>query len=163
MDGQIERMNASMEQYLWVFINHQLDDWVHWLPLVEFAANNGVSETTKYTPFFTVQGTDPQLSFVGESTQQQNQRRFDADQIQGTMQQIHKNLQVEMRRSQGIQEEGANRGRVPAPKIQVGSKVWMDTWNIRTTRPIRKLDWKRFRSVTLDGDEEYQVSSLEDS
>ena len=46
-DGQTEQMNASMEQYLRVFVSHQQDDWVQWLPLAEFAANNGISETTE--------------------------------------------------------------------------------------------------------------------
>jgi len=35
------------------------------------------------------------------------------------MQQVHEYLRVEMRRSQAVQEEGANRGRIPAPNIQV--------------------------------------------
>jgi len=60
-DGQMERMNASMEQYLRLFVNHQQDDWVKWLPLTEFAANNGVSETTKCTPFCAIHRTDPQM------------------------------------------------------------------------------------------------------
>jgi transposase InsO family protein len=46
-DGQTERMNAGMEQYLRVFINHEQDDWVQWLLLAEFAAKNGVSESMK--------------------------------------------------------------------------------------------------------------------
>jgi len=48
-----------------------------------------------------------------------------------------------MRRSQAIQEEGANQRCIPAPNIQVGSEVWLDACNIQTTRPMRKLDWKR--------------------
>jgi transposase InsO family protein len=72
-DGQTERMNAGMEQYLRVFVNHQQDDWVQWLPLAEFAANNGVSESTKCTPFFAVQGVDPRMSFDGEPTQERDQ------------------------------------------------------------------------------------------
>jgi len=142
-DGQTERMNASMEQYLRVFVNHQQDDWVQWLPLAKFAANNGVSETTKCTPFFAVQGVDPRMSFAGEPTKEQDNRRLNADQVQATMQQIHEHLQVEMRRSQGVQEEGANRTRIPAPNIQQGTQVWLDSRHIRTTRPTRKLDWKR--------------------
>ena len=63
-DRQMERMNASMEQYLWVCINHQQDDWVKWLPLAWFAANNGISDTTKCTPFYVVQGVDPRMSLV---------------------------------------------------------------------------------------------------
>jgi len=78
-DGQTERMNASMQQYLRVFVNHQQDDWVHWLPLAEFVANDGISETTKWTPFFADQGVDPQMSFAGEPTKEQDNRRLDAD------------------------------------------------------------------------------------
>jgi hypothetical protein len=59
------------------------------------------------------------------------------------MQQVHEHIQVEMKLSPAIQEEGANRGRIPAPNIQVGSKVWLDARDVRTTRPSRKLDWKR--------------------
>jgi len=49
-DGQTERLNSSMEQYLRVFVKHQQQNWVTWLPLAEFAANNRTSETTKCTP-----------------------------------------------------------------------------------------------------------------
>jgi len=72
-DGQTERMNASMEQYLQVFVNHQRDDWVKWLPLAEFAANDGGSETTKCTPFYAIQGTDPRMPFAGEPTKERDQ------------------------------------------------------------------------------------------
>jgi transposase InsO family protein len=72
-DGQTERMNTGMEQYLRVFVNHQHDDWVQWLPLAEFAANNGVSESPKCTPFFAVQGVDPRMSFAGDPTQERDQ------------------------------------------------------------------------------------------
>jgi len=41
-----------------------------------------------------------------------------------------------MRQSQAVQEEGANRGHVPAPNIQVGSEVWLDAHNIRTFVPL---------------------------
>jgi len=46
------------------------------------------------------------------------------------MQQVHEHLRIEMRRIQAVQEEGANRGRIPAPNIQVESKVWLDARNI---------------------------------
>ena len=39
-DGQYERFNAVMEQYLRAYVNYQQDNWVTYLPMVEFAANN---------------------------------------------------------------------------------------------------------------------------
>ena len=39
-DGQTERANQNMEQYLHAFVSNQQDAWSHWLPMAEFAANN---------------------------------------------------------------------------------------------------------------------------
>jgi len=91
-DGQRERMNSSREQYLRVFVNHEQDDWVKWLALTEFAANNGTSETTKCTPFYVVQGADTRLTLAGEQTKEREQQRVSADNVQATMQQIHQHL-----------------------------------------------------------------------
>ena len=63
------------------------------------------------------------MSLAEEATQERDQRPLDADQVQATMQQIHEHLRVEMRLSKILQEEGANRGRIPAPNIQARSKV----------------------------------------
>jgi hypothetical protein len=110
-------MNAGMEQYLWVLVKYQQDDWVQWLSLAEYAARNGISESTKYMPFSGIQGIGPQMTFHRKATKQCNERRLNAHSVQATMQQIHEHLQVKMRQSQGVQEEGANRGRTPALNI----------------------------------------------
>jgi len=39
-DGQTERMNAVMEQYMRSYLNYLQDDWADWLPIAEFASNN---------------------------------------------------------------------------------------------------------------------------
>jgi hypothetical protein len=62
-DGQMERMNAVMEQYLWAHVNYLQDDWAEWLPLAEFATNNQASETTGSYPFFANKGFDPRCQF----------------------------------------------------------------------------------------------------
>jgi hypothetical protein len=125
-DGQTERINSSMEQYLRIYTSHQQDDWVQWLPLAEFAANNTTSEATKFSAFFAISGTDPRLTFEEAADEPRDYRVVDADSVQGAMQQIHEHLRVEMRRSQDIMEEGANRKRLPAPQIDEETKVWLD-------------------------------------
>lgn len=45
-NGQTERANAVMEQYLCAHVSYLQGDWSMWLPLAEFAANNQASETT---------------------------------------------------------------------------------------------------------------------
>src|SRR5437762_7421274 len=39
-DGQTERMNQTLEQYLRIFCNYQQDDWANLLSLAEFSYNN---------------------------------------------------------------------------------------------------------------------------
>jgi hypothetical protein len=62
-DGQIEWVNAIMEQYHRAYVNYQQDDWVQFLPMAEFAANNHISETTGISPFFTNYGLNPRMDF----------------------------------------------------------------------------------------------------
>jgi len=51
MDGQTERMNQELEQYLRFFVDHRQKDWPEWLALVEFVVNNKVHIATKVLPF----------------------------------------------------------------------------------------------------------------
>jgi hypothetical protein len=41
-DGQIERLNQILEQYLHYTINYHQDNWIELLPLAEFAYNNTI-------------------------------------------------------------------------------------------------------------------------
>ena len=50
-DGQTERVNQEIEQYLRVFVNHRQDDWAEWLPLAEFCHNNRVQASTRQSRF----------------------------------------------------------------------------------------------------------------
>jgi len=50
-DGQTERMNQKLEQYLWFFINHRQKDWSEWLVMIEFTVNNKMHPATKVSPF----------------------------------------------------------------------------------------------------------------
>jgi hypothetical protein len=63
MDGQTERMNSIMEQYLWAYVNYQQDNWAQLLPIAEFTANNHTSETTSLSPFFSNYSFHPKLDF----------------------------------------------------------------------------------------------------
>jgi hypothetical protein len=83
------------------------------------------------------------MTFEETAEELADSRVVDADQVQMMMHQFHAHLRVEMRRSQAVMEEGANRKWLPAPLMQEGTKVWLDTRHIRTTRLSRKLDWKR--------------------
>jgi len=60
-NGQAERTNQTLEQYLHVYCNYQQDNWSELLPLAEFAYNNTPSATTGVSPFFANKGYHPNL------------------------------------------------------------------------------------------------------
>jgi len=64
-DGQTERINQELEQYLRVFIDHRQEQWPDWLGTVEFIYNNKVHTATKTSPFKANYGQDPKMGFKG--------------------------------------------------------------------------------------------------
>ena len=55
-DGQTERVNQTLKQYLWMYINFQQDNWSTLLSLAEFAYNNTPHTTTGISPFYANKG-----------------------------------------------------------------------------------------------------------
>ena len=51
-DGQTERVNQILEQYLRCYVDYNLSDWSTLLSVAKFAYNNRAYEGTKETPFF---------------------------------------------------------------------------------------------------------------
>ena len=39
-DGQTERVNQEVEQFLRLFVNQTQDDWYDWISIAEFTYNN---------------------------------------------------------------------------------------------------------------------------
>lgn len=67
-DGQTERVNQTLEQYLRIYCNHRQDDWVRYLSTAEFAYNNATHESTKLSPFYIEYGWNPRMApdVIGE-------------------------------------------------------------------------------------------------
>jgi len=63
-DGQSERTNQWLEQYLRFWVNERQDNWHAYLPLAEFAHNNWLNETTGESPFFVLYGFNPQADWT---------------------------------------------------------------------------------------------------
>jgi len=64
-DGQMERINQELEQYLRVFIDHRQEQWPDWLGTAEFAYNNKIHASTKTLPFKANYGQNPRMGFEG--------------------------------------------------------------------------------------------------
>ena len=65
-DGQTERMNQELEQYLRMFIDHRQEQWPKWLKTAEFVYNNKVYSSTQTISFKTNYGQDPRIEFKGK-------------------------------------------------------------------------------------------------
>lgn len=60
-DGQTERQNQTLEQYLRMYADEDQQNWASLLPLAEFAYNNSVHKTTGSSPFFALMGYHPEI------------------------------------------------------------------------------------------------------
>lgn len=58
-DGQTERVNQILEQYLRCYVDYNLNDWATLLSTAEFAYSNQAHEGTKESPFFLEYGRHP--------------------------------------------------------------------------------------------------------
>ena len=125
-------------------MNYLQDDWLEWLPLAEFVGNNTESETTKVTPFFANKDFHPCMGF--EPTRPSinaNANKLNADAFATRMEDIQNILRGHMLLAQADHEKHANRHRGTAPQHREGDLVWLDTRNLFTKRPCRKLENRR--------------------
>jgi len=115
-DGQTERTNAILDQYLRAYINYQQDDFCDCLPLAEFAYNNGYQETIKHSPFFANYGINPEYKMIGHVIQGKQTKPEE-------MTQLHESLRNEMVAAQLRQKEYYDLHRKPDPNLQSGDMV----------------------------------------
>ncbi|MBW0555259.1 hypothetical protein O181_094974, partial [Austropuccinia psidii MF-1] len=91
-DGQEERVNQILKQYLWRYVNYHKDNWNTWLPLAEFSYNNSDHSSTKQSPFFTIYRRDPQFDSVHIT--QDTQAGKLSTKIQSVQQDVKRELEV---------------------------------------------------------------------
>jgi len=63
MDGQTERVNQELDQFLRLFINERQNDWYDLLPIAEFQHNNHVHSATQQPPFLLDTGRILRMGF----------------------------------------------------------------------------------------------------
>ena len=108
-DGQTERFNATRKEYLRLNVNHHQDDWVDWLPLWEFAANNTASETAQVSPFFATFVRDPRMNFdLDQPIENPEQAR--AHEAAANLQKSHALVKAERAAAQYRHAEGYDKG-----------------------------------------------------
>jgi len=153
-DGQTERMNQTLETYLRIFCNHEQDDWFDLLPLAEFAYNNASQESTRMSPFYANYGFHPR--FLAEFTPTNVPA---SDDFASHLHEVHEHLVENVKKAQNYQARYYDPKHKPT-EFQPGDMVWLNSANISTSRPSKKLDWKRlgpFKVLKRIGLQAYQL------
>jgi len=133
-DGQTERINQELEQYLRVFIDYRQEQWPDWLETAEFMYNNKIHTATKISPFKANYGQDPRMGFEG--------RRKGKYEAAGKFMERMKKIQEEARAVLGKAQEEikkfANRRRREEKEYRIGDLVLLSTkdlkWQIKGRR-----------------------------
>src|SRR5258705_2633835 len=138
-DGQTERINQELEQYLRLFVNHRQSDWMNWLPMAEFTYNNRVQAATKYTPFLLNAGQHPQMGMEPRAT-----TRLDSvETFVSQLTRARQDAAAALRKAAEEMKRYYDTHRGDTPKFKEGDKVWLDAKNVESGRPTKKLDHKR--------------------
>jgi hypothetical protein len=136
-DGQSEHLNEWRVGYLRAFINHRQTDWADWLVLTEFAHNNAQSNATGCSLFQIVYGQSlvisPSLEPTGTPV---------ADNQAWELTEVIAEVKATLQWTQECYRR-ADKGN-SMPKFQVGDKVWLLGSHIRSQRPNKTLDNKRY-------------------
>jgi hypothetical protein len=133
-DGQSERSNQFLGQFLRPWVNAQQDNWEPYLPIAEFAHNAWRNETTRQTPFSILMGYEPKadISNVPTSIPMLELRR---EVWKRAREDAHKFiLQAQARWAQSKKE-----GRT----FKEGDRVWLEGRNLHLDQPSAKLAPKR--------------------
>ncbi|SLM33286.1 Ribonuclease H-like domain [Lasallia pustulata] len=167
-DGQTERQNSTLDQYLRSYINYQQDNWASLLALAKFAYNASLHSSTGKASFEVVYGSIPRSDMLTAAELEKysavNGTTTEAEQLIEHL----RNTRVEVRRalakSQEYQARHYNKSHLDVT-YKVGQLVWLKVKNITMERPLRKLDWQRygpFWIVKKIGNVTYQLNLPEE-
>ena len=136
-DGQTERTNQTLEQYLRTFVNYKQNNWASLLPIAQFTCNTYCNASTTISPFQANYGILPSLRFEEHSIKTFSETaRQNIEEIRHT----HTQLKMELNRASTTQTYHANKHRSGGPDLKEGDTVYLRRKNIKTKRPSSKMD-----------------------
>ena len=138
-DGQSERTNQWLEQYLRFWVNERQDNWHAYLPLAEFVHNNWLNETTGESPFFVLYGFNPRADWTDKPSPVP-QVTLRLDQFKQARQRAQE-LMIKAQQSWVKHKDTA--------KYHEGDLVWLEGHHLRTNQPTAKLAPKRHGPFTI--------------
>ena len=164
-DGQTERQNQTLEQYLRSYINYQQDDWISWLPMAEFAYNNMEHAFTGVSPFFAMTGRHLRIEEDLAPKLKKGIADIPAARERATQIQEMRNVLQDRWKEAVKTQAHYHDGKTTPRTYRVGDKVWLSGKHIRTTRPSKKLDHKFHGPFVVDarvGTQAYRLKLPQD-
>ena len=135
-DGQTERMNQELEQYLQFFIEHRQKDWPEWMAAVEFAINNKVYMATKMSPFMANYGREMRM---GGDIRRKGKVESAMEFVE-RMKKVHEEVEVALRKTQEEMKRYVDRGRRETEEWKKGDRVLLRAKDlVFKERPSKKL------------------------
>ena len=106
-DGQTERMNQELEQYLRFFIENRQKDWPEWLAAVEFTVNNKIHTATKVSPFMANYGKELRM---GGDIRRKGKVESTTEFVE-RMKKVHEEAEATLKKTQEEMKRYVDRGR----------------------------------------------------
>ncbi|SYW77519.1 uncharacterized protein UHO2_07448 [Ustilago hordei] len=136
-DGQTERVNQVIEQYLRMYCNYEQDDWANLLDTAAFVYNNMVHNSIGVSPFFACYGWNPKAHpDIPQRLGVNDPGRFEY--LMDGKERC-KYLQEQIREAQRRSVDQYNRKHKDI-EFKVGDMVYINCRNWKTRRPTPKLD-----------------------
>jgi hypothetical protein len=135
-DGQTERVNQELEQYLRLFVGERQDNWKELLPLAEFQYNNHVHASTQHSPFLLDTGRHPRMGFEPHA---EPSRVEAVNEFTNRMRTTLEEAKAALAKAKDDMAQYYNRRRRPTPEYKIGDMMYLDSRDINTTRPSHKL------------------------
>jgi len=123
IDGQTERVNQELEQYLRMFIDHRQEQWPEWLGTAEFVYNNKVHSSTKMLSFKANYGQDPRMGFE----ERKKGKYVGAERFVERMKKIQEEAKAALGKAQADMKKYADKKRSDVEKYKVGDLVLLST------------------------------------
>jgi len=143
-DGQTERINQEVEQYLRLFTSYRQNDWVDWLPIAEFTHNNSVT-VTGHGPFKVLYGYNPEFTISPNSVSNIPA----ADEQMNEMKEAREDAESMLRMANERMKRYYDKNIKDVPQFKEGDLVWLEAKNIHQRRPNKKLSDRRLGPFTV--------------
>ncbi|KAJ1573261.1 hypothetical protein NDA12_005891 [Ustilago hordei] len=136
-DGQTERVNQVIEQYLRMYCNYEQNDWADLLDTAAFVYNNTVHNSIGVSPFFACYGWNPKAH--PDIPQRLGVNDPGCFEYLMDGKERCKYLQEQIREAQRRSVDQYNRKHKDI-EFKVGDMVYINRRNWKTRRPTPKLD-----------------------